>query len=81
MEKRVTLPHCPSFGLEDLGGRVKIEGPFEVYEFDAHAIKVCIRPVIGGRERFYTEKLTPHDPTTQGRANWDAAAKQLGLVA
>ncbi len=80
MEKRVTLPHCPSFGLEDLGGRVRIQGPFEVCGYGVDAIQVCIRPWIAGEERFYTETLIPNDPTSQGRANWNAAAKQLGLT-
>lgn len=79
--KKVLLPFRLEFGLEDLGGRAPTYGPYQVVEISPTEVVVAITITVGKEkeQREFREKLTPHDTHHQGRANWQAAAKQLGL--
>lgn len=77
--RSVSLPFRLEFGLEDLGGRANLNGPYSVVEVQSDRVVVAITTTIAGISREFREKLSPHDPHPQASANWRAAAKQLGL--
>lgn len=78
--QKISLPFHLEFGLEDLSGRADLRGPYQVVKVSPTEIVVAVTATIGGVTREFRDKLTLHDPHPRGRANWQAAAKQLGLT-
>lgn len=79
-ERKIELPFPPEFGLEDLSGRANLRGPYRVVSATPTLVVVATTVTFGENARELYEKLTPHDLHHQVRANWRAAAEQLGLT-
>lgn len=77
--QKISLPFHLEFGLEDLSGRADLRGPYQVVKVSPTEIVVAVTATIGGTDREFRERLTPHDNHPQARANWQSASKQLGL--
>lgn len=73
----INLPFAPTFGLEDLGGKIKIAGPYEIVSATPKKVIIKITPEIAGKAITLTEAITPDENDRRAHANWRAAVTQL----